>query len=346
MPTLLDLLSGDQDQEDMIPDTSSLSSRIQQLLGAREPVQPGLAGNALAGRFNTGYGDYAQGVVQSALGKPTLGGQVTDSRINDQLKQLSAATEMQKNLAQAGLYSKGGTGTNGATMQIVTALMNANPGMTFDQALYQYQTGNRQGTQLTPGGIQPTPGALSTLKQTEKTKKQGSDQGEITTQAQADLPKIIDNAQTSIDVINEALNHPGLEANFGMTGIIPNRPGSPASDAAALLEQIKGGGFLTAYGQLRGGGQISNVEGDKATQAYVRMQKAQSVNAFKQAAKEYIGIIQKGVERAKNTASGAVFDSPPSPPVNLIGGSQPDGNDILPPTADEIAEYKRLKGIQ
>lgn len=323
---------------------TNISKWIQEQLGARDAVQPGIAGNALAGRFDTNTGDYANGVIQSALGKPTTGGQIADQRISDQIKQMSEIAKTQQELSRADLYSKGGTGTNGATMQIVTALMNANPGMTFDQALYQYQTGNRQNTKLTPDGVQSLPGAIPIMQNTEKAKKQGSAQGEITTQAQADLPKIIDNAQTSINAITEALNHPGLDANFGKMGLIPNVPGGDAADAAALLDQIKGGGFLTAYGQLRGGGSITEIEGEKATQAYVRMQKAQSANAFRTAAKEYIDIINKGVQRARNTASGQVFSGQPSASsqaVILPGAS----DEIAPPTADEIAEYKRLKGI-
>ena len=137
--------------------------------------------------------------------------------------------------------------------------------------------------------------------------------GQAITTAQADLPRVIDNAQTSIDSINKALNSPGLDANFGMTGMVPNRPGSEASDAKALLDQIKGGAFLTAYGQLRGGGAITEIEGTKAEQAYARMQTAQSAAAFREAAKDYMDVINKGVLRAKNSASGAVYDAPAAP---------------------------------
>lgn len=55
----------------------NLSQRIQEVLGAKEPDQGGLALEILSGRFgNKGgpsFGDYAQGVVQSAMGKPQIG---------------------------------------------------------------------------------------------------------------------------------------------------------------------------------------------------------------------------------------------------------------------------------
>lgn len=284
---------------------------VQQILSSRfqEPSLHDTANATFEGALAHKYIDpssYAQNDLASSL---------------DALNKIST---YQENLAKAKLYSSGGTGSNGATMQIINGLMASNPGMTFDQALYQYQTGNRGGTRLTPNGIELTPGAVPAASAMAGGKTSATKQAEITTEAQANLPTVIDNAQTSIDVINETLNHPGLNANFGMTGMVFNRPGSPAADAAALLEQIKGGGFLTAYGQLKGGGQISNAEGDKATTAYVRMQKAQSVDAFKKAAKEYVGIIQKGVNRARNAAAGTNFNqgkTSVSQPVILNGAT-------------------------
>ena len=80
--------------------TQNLSQRIQEAIGGKEPDKGGMASEILSGRFNTGqgpsYGDYAQGVVQSAMGKPTLGGQIGQERGNDILKQMAAIAEIQK----------------------------------------------------------------------------------------------------------------------------------------------------------------------------------------------------------------------------------------------------------
>lgn len=314
-----------------MPDKAPQNDLVQQILSSRfqEPS----------------FHDTANATFEGALAHKYIDpSSYAENDLTSSLDALNKISQYKENIAKANLYNSGGTGTNGATMQIIQGLMGSNPGMTFDQALYQYQTGNRQGTKLGSNGIELTPGAINAAGTMKKAESQGTaigkTQGEITTEAQANLPTVIDNAQTSINVINEALNHPGLNANFGMTGMVPNRPGTPAADAAALLEQIKGGGFLTAYGQLRGGGQISNVEGDKATTAYVRMQKAQSADAFRKAAKEYVGIIQKGVNRAKNAAAGANFNQGVMPestsvaqPVILKGGSL--GNDNVSDMSDE-----------
>lgn len=79
MPSILDLLSGNSQSNN---DVGSLSNRIQELLGAKQPSDPGMAGNALSSRFDTGYGDYANGVVQSALGQPALGPQIAQQRMS------------------------------------------------------------------------------------------------------------------------------------------------------------------------------------------------------------------------------------------------------------------------
>lgn len=82
-------MQGEQYPEQSMPQVGNLSQRIQELLGAKEPAEPGLAGGILAGRFNTGgpsYGDYAQGVAKSATGTPQIG---SAGGISDQLKQIA-----------------------------------------------------------------------------------------------------------------------------------------------------------------------------------------------------------------------------------------------------------------
>ena len=76
----------------------NFSQKIQEFLGARQPDSGGMAADILSNRFNTGtsYGDYASGIVQSALGKPTLGTDVGQSRMNQQLEQMAAMAKIQQ----------------------------------------------------------------------------------------------------------------------------------------------------------------------------------------------------------------------------------------------------------
>ncbi len=47
---------------------------------------------------------------------------------------------------------------------------------------------------------------------------------------------------------------------------------SSPRDFNAMLDQVQGGAFLQAFESLKGGGQITQIEGEKATQAIVRAQ--------------------------------------------------------------------------
>lgn len=93
--------------------------------------------------------------------------------------------------------------------------------------------------------------------------------------------------------------HPGFKAAVGASSLFPTIPGSKAADFEARLDEIKGGAFLEAYNTLRGGGSITEVEGQKATQAITRMSTAQSEKEFINAAREFQNVIRTGIKRSK-----------------------------------------------
>jgi hypothetical protein len=78
--------------------------------------------------------------------------------------------------------------------------------------------------------------------------------------------------------------------------------GTDAADFNVLLKQVQGKQFLQAYETLKGGGQITEVEGAKAEAAIARMNDAQSEPAFLESLKEFKEIIRGGVERAQRGA--------------------------------------------
>ena len=118
------------------------------------------------------------------------------------------------------------------------------------------------------------------------------------------LPQVLDTAQQSIDTVEGLLKHPGLKYLVGPYSLAPVVPGTSQAEAATYLDQIKGQQFLQAYQTLKGGGQITEVEGKKATDALSRMQRATSYQDFKKAGQEYISIIRRGMARAKQQAKG------------------------------------------
>lgn len=128
-------------QQAPIQTNNNISSQIQQSLGALPPTQPDTVNGILSGRFDnnlsgltggTGYGDYAQGIVQSALGKPTTGGAIAQTRMGDTLKTLTELSTLQQeplknayiqseinknNAMSGGLMGTGGMTQGGASGQ-------------------------------------------------------------------------------------------------------------------------------------------------------------------------------------------------------------------------------------
>lgn len=122
--------------------------------------------------------------------------------------------------------------------------------------------------------------------------------GKAQGQAQADLPRQLTNAIDAFGVVSKALVHPGLSGNFGVSGVFPNFPSGQAANAKTYLDQIGGKAFLEAFNSLKGGGQITEIEGAKATQAIARLQKSQSIDSARQALVELQGIMITGLKRA------------------------------------------------
>lgn len=94
--------------------------------------------------------------------------------------------------------------------------------------------------------------------------------------------------------------HPGFESVVG-AGIPGLRfiPGTQSADFDAFMEQVEGGAFLDAYESLKGTGQITEKEGEKATSAITRMKRSSSEIGFVKAAREFQDIVRRGLERAE-----------------------------------------------
>lgn len=143
------------------------------------------------------------------------------------------------------------------------------------------------------------------------------EQGEAEGKAIADLPRQIDNAQLALDTINSIRTHPGKAAGTGaIGGMLPGIPGTQQRGFVNLVDQAKGQVFLQAFNSLRGGGQITEAEGSKATQALARIDRAQTQADFDKALDDYAAIVQNGLSRARTqaTRTPTVPGSPSTPP--------------------------------
>jgi hypothetical protein len=156
-------------------------------------------------------------------------------------------------------------------------------------------------------------GDLEFQARAEQLKAAGKFKGEALAKAEADLPGAVSRADTAIDLIDqmigkkgakgaEAQPHPGFSGAVGAGVGTRFVPGTDAAGFQALYDQVTGGAFLQAYETLKGTGQITEVEGKKATAAITRMNLAQSEAEFVKAAREFQDAIRSGVDRARKKA--------------------------------------------
>lgn len=134
-----------------------------------------------------------------------------------------------------------------------------------------------------------------------------------TAQAAFNLPTVIDNATQALKDIDTVKNSPQLGWRTGMSGRIPAIPGSPGAGFDARVAQLQGRSFMQAYDGLRGTGQISEIEGKKATDAIARLDRAQSADDFKTALDDLAAVVRTGMARAQRQAGKAGATSAAAP---------------------------------
>jgi hypothetical protein len=140
-------------------------------------------------------------------------------------------------------------------------------------------------------------------------------------------------------------SHPSLPhmvGGFGLPGmpiipkdILPPQPGTPGVEFVALFDQVKGQSFLQAFESLKGGGQITQIEGDKATAAINRLRRDMRKEDFVKVIDEMAAIVQAGLDRARRgvlvTPDGQEYRPGEVPPV---AGGAGAGRALGPGTYD------------
>ena len=169
--------------------------------------------------------------------------------------------------------------------------------------------------------LQYNPELQATIAQA---KEYGTALGKNKAAAEAALPGAIETANEGIRLIDEMVGkreikdasgkviqqgtrpHPGFK-NYVGAALVPGMRFVEGSDTASFdvrQKQIEGRAFLEAFNSLKGGGSITEKEGEKGTAAIMRMNKASSEREYIAAARELQDILAKGVERARAKAGG------------------------------------------
>jgi len=138
----------------------------------------------------------------------------------------------------------------------------------------------------------------------------GKELGEAAGTAQADLRRIEDNAGLALATVQKIRAHPGKGSALGWSAPMGHVPGTSARGFANLVDQAAGQTFLEAFNSLRGGGQITEAEGRKATQALARLDRYQSQEDFDAALNDLEEVITVGMQRARQKAGGFSTSQP------------------------------------
>lgn len=138
------------------------------------------------------------------------------------------------------------------------------------------------------------PGELATEK------ARGAATGKAMGEAKAALPAVVQSTAETLGLLDSLAEDKYLDS---MVGAIGGRTPDLTEDAnrvAAKMAQVSGTAFLTAFQKLRGGGQITEVEGRKATEAISRLEnRKQSPAAYKAAIEDLRRIARNGLIRAQ-----------------------------------------------
>jgi hypothetical protein len=130
---------------------------------------------------------------------------------------------------------------------------------------------------------------------------------EDATQAVINLENTLDSAEVMSALFSRIRNHRGREAvldsPLGTLNPMLRIPNTAELDFNAILSELQGDVFMTAYQGLKGSGQITEIEGQKAEQAIQNMTLNQSKPQFMESLSILENIVMQATERAKNKAN-------------------------------------------
>lgn len=158
-------------------------------------------------------------------------------------------------------------------------------------------------------------------------KKADEEQGQALGKARATYFKDEITAKEAVAAVDRLLANPNLPSIVGLVGgRIPKEIMTEGQRGAlAQHDQILGKAFMDAYAMLKGGGQITEIEGKKATEAKIRMDRAVSEKEYRAAMIEFKEAVKEGAHKlAEYTGNpapwgkGNLSSSTPPPPKGFI----------------------------
>jgi hypothetical protein len=136
-------------------------------------------------------------------------------------------------------------------------------------------------------------------------------------EAEQGLPEAMSKWNIGVSTLEALRDSRGFDSRYGIASVIPAIPGTDMADTQALINQMGGQAFLDAFESLKGGGQITQIEGEKATQAMtILTSQGIRVETAAKAIDDLIAIKRDAAARAIAKASGTYgTQGPDAPPL-------------------------------
>lgn len=122
-------------------------------------------------------------------------------------------------------------------------------------------------------------------------------EAEAAATARVTAPNVLASAEQAIKLIDELVADPELKNRTGWKAKLPALPGTAGMGIDARKTQLQGKVFLQAYGELKGAGAITEMEGKKAEQAVARLESAQTYEDYLAALKDLREVVAGGMTR-------------------------------------------------
>lgn len=197
-------------------------------------------------------------------------------------------------------------------IQIAQAGRSSSGGMGSDGLFSMIDTGNGVFGVTRGGGIKPMVGpdgkplvsyhSDPTLRYDVSAAQSGGKNAGVQAEAWPTVKNTFDQMFSVLDKFDAKEFKDNAGASLGVGGYLPNIPGTNTK-FNALLDQLKGQNFMQAYQSLKGGGQITEVEGQKAEQAAGRMSRAQTVSEFYDALKDFRSATYRAFQVSRTRAT-------------------------------------------
>ena len=142
---------------------------------------------------------------------------------------------------------------------------------------------------------------LDWIKEKASKSSEGREQGKTKAAFKSDLPTAKENVYNTLSVIRGMMSHPAKSRSLGL-GAYATNVTPEAHGFQAYIDQIKGKAFLEAFQSLKGGGHITEIEGQKATEAMARLSVYQGEKDFDRAIEELEAVLLRGLRRAYRKA--------------------------------------------